>query len=87
MNYSLILTPEAQQDLRKLPKFEAKRLALKTKILESNPFPKSKNPKKLSGDNSYRLRIGNYRALYKIKDNQVIVFAIGDRKNVYRRIK
>lgn len=88
MNYQVILPLEAQKDLRKLPKSEARHVAVKIKlILEKNPWPQGKNPKKLHGSKDYRLRIGNYRALYEIQDDQVTVFAIGNRKDIYRRFR
>lgn len=87
MSYTVVLALAAREDLRGLPKLEAKRILMKIKILEVNPFPRGKNPRRLRGKgNGYRLRMGDYRALYMIEGKHVTVFAIGNRKNVYRRI-
>ena len=42
---------------------------------------------KLSGDEKYRLRQGDYRILYEIKDRELTatVVRIGNRRDVYRR--
>ena len=54
-------------------------------ILENNPFPKGTgNPKKLEDLTAYRLRIGNYRVLYKIEKNLVLIFEIKHRKDSYK---
>ena len=41
---------------------------------------------KLSGQERYRLRLGNYRILYSIEDNvlTVTVVKVGHRRDVYR---
>lgn len=33
-----------------------------------------------------RLRIGNYRVVYKIESNTVIILAIKHRKNIYKKL-
>jgi mRNA interferase RelE/StbE len=40
---------------------------------------------KLKGSRSeYRLRVGNYRALFELEGRTVTVYAVGDRKDIYR---
>lgn len=53
--------------------------------LEANPRPDG--VRKLSGSkDSYRLRVGDYRVLYRITDNEllVLVVKVAHRKDVYR---
>jgi mRNA interferase RelE/StbE len=53
--------------------------------LEDNPRPPG--CKKLVGEeNAWRIRVGNYRVLYEIKDRVLIVHVveIGHRKDVYK---
>ena len=53
--------------------------------LAANPRPKG--VKKLSGpDDLYRIRVGDYRIVYQIHDDRLIVLVvrIGHRKDVYR---
>jgi len=52
--------------------------------MEDNPRPRA--AKKLSGRDEYRLRVGDYRALYTVEDERGIVatLAVGHRREVYR---
>ncbi|GAB5465137.1 MAG: hypothetical protein Kapaf2KO_05730 [Candidatus Kapaibacteriales bacterium] len=52
--------------------------------LSTNPRPPE--CKKLKGRDAYRIRIGNYRVLYRIFDDELIIdiFKVGHRKEVYR---
>ena len=61
------------------------RIIGKIRGLEENPRPPG--AEKLSGDDKYRLRQGDYRILYEIQDRQLIVTVvrIGNRRDVYRR--
>ena len=53
--------------------------------LAENPRPVG--AEKLSGEDKYRVRQGNYRILYEIVDSDLIVTVvrIGNRREVYRR--
>ena len=43
------------------------------------------NVKKLKGStNEYRLRVGNYRALFALEGRTVTVYAVGNRKDICR---
>ena len=48
--------------------------------------PRSLGCQKLSGEDKYRLRQGNYRVVYLIEDGAqaVVVFKVGHRRDVYR---
>ena len=54
-------------------------------MLELEVDPRPHGCKKLKGRDAYRIRIGDYRAIYEIQDAHLIltVIIIGDRKNVY----
>ncbi len=82
--YKVQISKSALKELAKLPSKEALRLTLKINGLKDNPRPKG--CVKLSrSENEYRIRIGNYRVLYTISDNILLVhiFKVGDRKDVY----
>lgn len=60
------------------------------KYLENFPLPTgSKKVKKIKGIEPplYRLRIGDYRVLYKIQGREVVVLTIVDRKELERELK
>lgn len=41
--------------------------------------------KKLEGSrNEYRLRVGNYRVLFELVGKRILVYALGQRKDIYR---
>lgn len=85
MTYVVSLTSQAEKDLRKLPKAVAERVAKALRALAEAPRPSG--VKKLQAvDNAYRIRIGDYRIVYEIIDQQVtvIVIKIGHRREVYR---
>jgi mRNA interferase RelE/StbE len=51
-------------------------------LLEENPMPAG--IKKLSGRNGYRLRVGNYRILYNVRDEKIIITDILPRGQAYK---
>ena len=81
--YPLTLDKNAETSLKKLDKFEQERILNKLEGLKDNP----QLGKPLTGNLAglWSLRIGKYRALYKIfKDKLIIiVLDIGHRKNIY----
>ena len=87
--YELQFTPAAERDLRKLKDHgDAKKLAAKLRSLADNPRPRG--VEKLKGsEQTYRLRVGNFRIVYDVLDARVtvLVLCIDDRKDVYRRVK
>ncbi len=84
MKWQVEVNERAESDLRRLAKNELRRVVAKLQTLEDNPLPQG--IRKLKGHTGYRLRVGNYRILYEIlpDQRQVIVYAIGHRRDVYR---
>lgn len=83
-SYSLVLKKSVYKDLDPIPKKDVQAIMKAMKSLSENPRPVQS--KKLSGDEKYRLRCGNYRILYEINDVEVVicVVKVGHRRNVYR---
>lgn len=84
-NYKLLITRSASKELVAVPAKDRGRIIAKIRGLEENPRPSG--AEKLSGDDKYRLRLGDYRILYEIQDRQLIVTVvrIGNRRDVCRR--
>jgi mRNA interferase RelE/StbE len=82
--YRLIVKQSVSKDLKKIPQKDAKRIVMVIQSLAENPRPPQS--KKLSGQERYRLRQGNYRILYTIEDDELIicVVKVGNRQDVYR---
>jgi mRNA interferase RelE/StbE len=82
--YAIELTGQATKELSKLETQLQIRVRLAFDLLASNPRP----PKsvKLRDSNTYRVRVGNYRVLYKIFDRKlvVVVIKVDHRSRVYR---
>ena len=84
-SYSIVWRDRARKELKRLPKPEIARIITAINSLSDNPHPQG--GKKLAGaDSIYRIRQGNYRIIYSIENQQLIidVIRIGHRKEVYR---
>ena len=83
-NYKLVILPSVQRDLRPIPNRDVARIVARIKTLAQDPRPPQSQ--KLSGEEKYRLRQGNYRILYTIEDEivTVTVVRVGHRRDVYR---
>ena len=81
--YSVLILPSAQKQLNKLPDSIATRI--ENKMMELQHDPRPFGCKKLKGRDAYRIRTGDYRIIYEIHDERLIVtvITIGHRKNVY----
>jgi mRNA interferase RelE/StbE len=85
MAYNVILKPRAEKAFAVLSKMLQARILETLEQLTTNPRPNG--VKKLSGvDNLYRLRVGDYRIVYALNDEQllVLVVKIAHRREVYR---
>ena len=83
--YKVLIKPSAVRELEAIPlKKDRQRIALRIKSLGDDPRPAVSQ--KLSGHDRFRVRQGQYRILYEINDNILIVYVvkIGHRKDVYR---
>ena len=84
--YRVEVTRAAYRDLDRLSPDIGGTVLTAIRGLTSDPRPRQ--CRKLSGsDNSYRLRVGDYRVLYEVDDNGrlVTVYAVGHRRDIYRR--
>jgi mRNA interferase RelE/StbE len=83
-SYSVLIKKSAERDLRKIPKADLQRITQRIKDLASIPRPSGNE--KLAGQDSYRIRQGDYRIVYTVDDNQrlIEIIKIGHRREVYR---
>ena len=83
--YQVVLSKRAEKDLQKLPAAIVERIIPILISLEENPRPAG--CKKLKGySDLWRIRIGDYRAIYAIEDVILLVDvrAVGNRKDIYQ---
>jgi mRNA interferase RelE/StbE len=84
--YELEFRPAALRALRKLPKDILRRIRAATEALCDEPRPDG--VVKLAGvDDLWRIKVGDYRVIYTIADDVLVVAVvrIGHRRDVYRR--
>jgi len=86
MAYQLVYKKPAVTEIRKLPQHIKKRLKVKLEWFAHQPDPrKFCRPLTKPADAQYRFRIGNYRVLFDIEDEKIIVLYMQHRREVYRR--
>jgi mRNA interferase RelE/StbE len=83
-HYRVIVRKSVSKDLKGVPKQDVRRILSAIQSLAEEPRPPG--AKKLSGQERYRLRQGDYRILYEIEDDRLIVCVVrvGNRRDVYR---
>jgi mRNA interferase RelE/StbE len=84
MKYTVLIERYAQKQIMKLDK---KIIPLiKTAIASLADDPRPYGYKKLKGEDAYRIRVGDYRVIYEINDNTIIVTVVsaGHRKDIYK---
>jgi mRNA interferase RelE/StbE len=83
-SYRIVFKRSVAKDLRRIPKKDVQRILKRIDALAEEPRPAG--AEKLTGDEIYRVRQGNYRILYAIEDDiiTVTVVKVGHRRDVYR---
>lgn len=85
MSYEVQILPKAARQIKALSVDVRQDISLTIQSLANDPRPIG--VKKLSGEKDiYRVRVGNYRVLYRIVDKVlvVVVVSVGHRREVYR---
>lgn len=82
MSYQVIWSQRSRKDLAGLENQFRSRIITKVESIKENPLSYAKH---LSGVPLYSLRVGDYRIIMDIKNNQMIIFVIkiNHRKKVY----
>ena len=83
-SYSVLVRPSAAKELERLPDKPRRQIAKRLRALAEHPRPAG--CEKLTGEDLYRIRQGDYRVVYSIEDAAltVLVIRIGNRREVYR---
>jgi mRNA-degrading endonuclease RelE of RelBE toxin-antitoxin system len=87
--FEIQLTSSAVDDLDRIPKISKKKIIASIQKLSTDPFSSSPNIKKLKGFKPpvYRIRSGDFRALYRVHEKTIIILRVLDRKDLERIIK
>lgn len=84
MGRSLVFTRAAARVLSRMPRNTEELIRGKLRQLADDPSALTNNVKALKGgDDRYRLRVGDWRVLFTIEADQVIVHEVGPRGSIY----
>jgi len=84
--YKVGFTDKALNDMDDIPDTDFEKIHKACKRLENNPLPDSKHIKKLKGyKDLYRLRIGDYRAVFEWKGEYITIIRILTRHDFGKR--
>ena len=85
MVYSVEIAPTALRQLRKLDPTARRRIQAAIELLAADPRPPGAK-KLVGGEGEWRVRTGDYRVVYEIHDDAlvVLVLAVGHRREIYR---
>jgi mRNA interferase RelE/StbE len=83
-SYRLVIRRSAGKEIEALSQKDRRRIVARIQGLATNPRPAG--CEKLSGEEKYRVRQGDYRILYEIVDSDLVVTVVkvGHRGEVYR---
>ncbi|PKN52322.1 MAG: type II toxin-antitoxin system mRNA interferase toxin, RelE/StbE family [Deltaproteobacteria bacterium HGW-Deltaproteobacteria-13] len=84
VEYKIYFRESVEKDFRLIPKKDLQKILLRIKALAKDPRPPGHE--KLTGQERYRVRQGQYRIIYSIQDKELTVWVVkvGHRKDVYR---
>ncbi|CRX39587.1 type II toxin-antitoxin system RelE family toxin [Estrella lausannensis] len=84
--YNILFNKNYIKDLEKIPKKDREYIRESVLSLAKNPRPDGCKKLKGSKDPLYRIRCGDYRVVYEIRDNTLVILVIdvGHRKDIYR---
>ena len=85
MKYRLVYTHRALRDIRRLEEKIKQRIGKALKRYGKEPLnyaSKLTDPKL----GMYRFRIGDYRVIFDIEDEEIVVLRVGHRRDIYRSL-
>jgi mRNA interferase RelE/StbE len=84
MKFSLVYTKRAIRDIRKLD--ESIKLRVGKALLRFREDP-MKYAEKITDTRlgQYRFRIGDYRVVFDLEGNEIVVLRVGHRRDIYKR--
>ena len=83
MSRNLVYTRRAEKDIKKLDSSIKNHIGKALLKLQNNPFSYSE---KLSNQTlgTYKFRIGDYRVIFDIEGNDVVILRVGHRREIYK---
>ena len=84
MTYRLVYTHRAIKDIDGLDASVKQRIGKALRRFEQNPLAHAE-PLKQSELGSYRFRTGDYRVVFDLKDQEIVILRVGHRREIYKR--
>lgn len=88
MPFKIEFVKSARKEFVRLPEIVRSRIVEALQLLAQNPYSELVKVKKLKdAPNLFRIRIGDYRVLYELQNERLVVLVIkvGHRREVYRK--
>jgi len=84
--YRILFTKSADKALRGIPREIANRIREQLDLIAQDPYAQHNNVTKLQNRPGYRLRVGDWRVIYELVDDKLIILVlkVGSRGEVYR---
>ncbi len=82
MNYNIEIKPKAIKDGKKIPKKTLRLIIQKIEKMQNNLEGDVKHLTNFTPE--YRLRVGNYRVLFEIEENNIKIYRIKHRQDAYK---
>lgn len=83
--YRIVTTKSFDKALARLPLNWQKRIVAKVKEVALDPYAPNNNLTKLQGRDGYRLRVGDWRVIYELQDERLVMLVLdmGPRGDIY----
>ena len=83
--YRVITSKSFDKALAKLPINWQKRIVAKVRDVAAQPYAPNNNLTKLQDRDGYRLRVGDWRVIYELEDDRLVmlVLEVGPRGGIY----
>jgi mRNA interferase RelE/StbE len=84
--YTILTTRSFDKSLARIPANWQKRIVAKIKEVAIDPHAPNNNLTKLQGREGYRLRVGDWRVIYELQDDRLVmlVLELGVRGGIYK---
>jgi mRNA interferase RelE/StbE len=84
--YKILFTKQAYKSLRRIPSDVVRRIRDRLDQIAKDPYAQNPNVAKLQNRPGYRLRVGDWRVIYDVQEDELIILVIkvGSRGDIYR---
>jgi mRNA interferase RelE/StbE len=82
MKYGIEFKPKAVKDLRNLPKQIQSKILEKIQLMENDLVGDVKKLTNFTPE--YRLRVGNYRVLFEVENESIVIYRVKPRDKAYQ---